>query len=166
MTSSNRNIFRVTGTLCGEFTGEFPTQRPVTRSFDIFFDLCLNKRMSKQSRRWWFETPLRALWRYWNANMHADMFMCIQFHFTNELFLFSCVSVLCYDERHMIGVNWCGCSRALYDKLGFYFQRRQNLHFIIQLPKLMAQNFGMSYLWKSRKVMMWSVLKKLLRATL
>ena len=37
MTSSNGNIFRVTGPLCGEFTGpgEFPTQRPVTRSFDI-----------------------------------------------------------------------------------------------------------------------------------
>ena len=41
MTSSNGNIFRVTGPLCGEFTGtgEFPTQRPVARSFDVFFDL-------------------------------------------------------------------------------------------------------------------------------
>ena len=29
-------------------TGEFPSQRPVTRSFDVFFDLCLNKRLSKQ----------------------------------------------------------------------------------------------------------------------
>ena len=38
-------------------TGEFPSQRPVTRSFNIFFDLCLNKRLSKQSKRWWFETP-------------------------------------------------------------------------------------------------------------
>ena len=28
--------------------GEFPTQRPVTRSFDVFFDLCLNKQLSKQ----------------------------------------------------------------------------------------------------------------------
>ena len=27
-----------------------PTQRPVTRSFVVFFDLCLNKRSSKQ---WW-----------------------------------------------------------------------------------------------------------------
>ena len=41
MTSSNGNIFRVTGPLCGEFTGpgEFPAQRPVTRIFDVFFDL-------------------------------------------------------------------------------------------------------------------------------
>ena len=46
----NGNMFRVTGPLCREFTspGEFPTQRPVTRSFDVFFDLCLNKHLSKQ----------------------------------------------------------------------------------------------------------------------
>ena len=30
-------------------TGEFPAQRPVTWSFDVFFDLHLNKRLSKQS---------------------------------------------------------------------------------------------------------------------
>ena len=41
MTSSNGNIFRVTGPLCGEFTGpsEFPARRPVTRGLDVFFDL-------------------------------------------------------------------------------------------------------------------------------
>ena len=50
MKSSNGNIFRVTSPLCGEFTGpgEFPTQRPVTWSFNVFFDLRLNKRLSKQ----------------------------------------------------------------------------------------------------------------------
>ena len=65
MTSSNGNIFRVTGPLCGEFTGpgEFPTQRPVTRSFHVFFDLRLNKRLSKQPWGWWFETPSWSLWR-------------------------------------------------------------------------------------------------------
>ena len=30
-------------------SGEFPAQRPVTRSFDIFFDLRLNRRLSKQT---------------------------------------------------------------------------------------------------------------------
>ena len=34
--------------------GEFPTQRSVTRSFDVFFDMRLNKRLSKQSWGWWF----------------------------------------------------------------------------------------------------------------
>ena len=37
------------------------------RRFDVFFDLCLNKWLSKQSRCRWFETPLRALWCYCNA---------------------------------------------------------------------------------------------------
>ena len=50
VTLSNGNIFRVTGHLCREFTapGEFPTQRPATQNFDVFFDLHLNKRLSKQ----------------------------------------------------------------------------------------------------------------------
>ena len=69
MTSSNGNIFRVTGPLCGEFTGpgDFPTQRPVTWSFDVFFDLRLNKRLSKQPCGWWFETPSWSLWRQCNV---------------------------------------------------------------------------------------------------
>ena len=29
---------------------EFPAQRPVTRSFDVFFDLRLNKGLSKNNR--------------------------------------------------------------------------------------------------------------------
>ena len=73
MTSSNGNIFRVTGPLCGEFTGpgEFPTQRSVTRSFDLYFDLRLNKRLSKQSRGWWFETLSCSLWRHRNVTLRA-----------------------------------------------------------------------------------------------
>ena len=48
MTSSNGNIFRVTGTLWGRFTGH-PSQSPMTQNVDVFFDLRLNKRLSKQS---------------------------------------------------------------------------------------------------------------------
>ena len=47
--------------------GEFSAQRPVTRSFDFFFDLHLNKQLSKQSRGWWFETPSGSLWRQCNV---------------------------------------------------------------------------------------------------
>ena len=69
MTSSNGIIFRVTGPLCGEFTGpgEFPAQMSVTRSFDVFFDLRLNKRLSKQPWGWWFETPAWSLWHQRNG---------------------------------------------------------------------------------------------------
>ena len=60
------NIFRVTG-LCG---GESSSHRwiPLTKaqSFDVFSDLRLHIRLSKQSRRWWIETPSRSLWRHCN----------------------------------------------------------------------------------------------------
>ena len=68
MTSSNGNIFRVTGHLRGEFTG--PWWIPHTKASDAelwcFFDLRLNKRLSKQSWGWWFETLSRSLWRHRN----------------------------------------------------------------------------------------------------
>ena len=50
-------------------SGEFPAQRPVTRSFKSFFYLHLNKRLSKQSQVWWFETQSRSLWRQCNVYM-------------------------------------------------------------------------------------------------
>ena len=77
MTSSNGNIFRVTGPLCGEFTGpgEFPAQGPVTRSFDVFFHLRLNKRLSKQPWGWWFETPAWSSWRHRNGLCRINMLL-------------------------------------------------------------------------------------------
>ena len=53
MTSSNGNIFRGI--------------HRSPRSFDVFFDLALNKRLSKPSRRRWFETPSPLLWRHCNV---------------------------------------------------------------------------------------------------
>ena len=74
ITSSNGNIFRVTGPLCGEFTGHrwIPAQRPVTRSFCVFFDLRLNKHLSKQSWDWWFQTPSSPLWRHCNGKQQGE----------------------------------------------------------------------------------------------
>ena len=74
MTSSNGNIFRVTGPLCGDFTGH--RWIPLTKAGDVelrcFFDLHLNKRLSKQSWGWWSETPPRSLWRHCN---HAAIYL-------------------------------------------------------------------------------------------
>ena len=80
MTSSNGNILRVTGPLCGllaisagnlPVTGEFPSQRSVTRIFDIFLDVRLNERLSKQSRRGWFETQSSSFCRHCNVIINA-----------------------------------------------------------------------------------------------
>ena len=54
-------------------TGEFPAQRPATRSFDVFFDLHLDKRLSKQG--WWFETPSCPLWRHCKVIMITWLLM-------------------------------------------------------------------------------------------
>ena len=53
-------------------TGEFPAQRSATWSFDVFFELLLNKRPSKQSWGWWFETPSLSLWRHSNDVFDID----------------------------------------------------------------------------------------------
>ena len=47
-------------------TVNYPHKGPVTRSFGVFFDLCRNKRLSKQSEGWWFKTPSHPLWRHCN----------------------------------------------------------------------------------------------------
>ena len=56
-------------------TGEFPSQRPVTWSFDVFFDLRLNKRLSKQWWGWWFETQSRPLWCHCNGMIQRSVIM-------------------------------------------------------------------------------------------
>ena len=81
MTSSNGNIFRVTGPLCGEFTGHrwIPLTKASDAELDVFFDLGLNKRSSKQSKRWWFETPSCSLWRHRNG--HKGFFATLEVEF-------------------------------------------------------------------------------------
>ena len=67
--------------------GEFPAQRPVTRSFDVFFDLRLNKRLSKQPWGWWFETPSCRLWRHCNdSNVLYNMRLYLETHQYRILF--------------------------------------------------------------------------------
>ena len=64
MTPSNGSIFRVTG----------PPQTPETRSFGVFIDPRLNKRLSKQTRCWWFETSSRS-WRHCNVLHYSLLWM-------------------------------------------------------------------------------------------
>ena len=68
MTSSNGNIFRVTGHLCGEFTDL--RWIPHTKASDAelwWFLWSANKRLIKQWRGWWLETLSRPLWRHHNG---------------------------------------------------------------------------------------------------
>ena len=58
-------------------TGEFPSKRPVMRSFDVFFDLRLNKPLSKQSLGWWFEMPSCPLWCHSNNEWSCVIYIII-----------------------------------------------------------------------------------------
>ena len=89
LTSSNENIFRVTGHLCGEFTGDqwVPPQRPMTPSFDIFVDLCLNIPLTKHSWGWGFETSSHSkLTLYFSF---VTLFRCsyVYCHLANDTFI-------------------------------------------------------------------------------
>ena len=70
VTSSNGNIFRITGPLWVEFTGHrwIPPTKASDAELDVFFIVHLNKRLNKQSRRRWFGTPSRSLWRHCNMS--------------------------------------------------------------------------------------------------
>ena len=52
-----------------------PRKRQWRRVLIFFFDLCLNKRLSKQSRPRWFETPLHWLWLQCNNDPFHIWFM-------------------------------------------------------------------------------------------
>ena len=101
-------------------TGEFPTQRPVTRSFDVYFDLCPNERLSKQSWGWWFETLSRSLWRHRNdssgrewathkyVSLNQDIFGSdngLLYPVRHEAIVWTNVD-LCYQDRPKHTCKW------------------------------------------------------------
>ena len=90
-------------------TGEFPTQRPVMRGFNVFFDLRLNKWLSKQSWGWWFETPSRPLWRYCNAEFQpwASVFFRITQRPPRYFCMYALVSRIVYlPSMNSYGFIW------------------------------------------------------------
>ena len=75
MTSSNRYIFRVTGHLCAEFTSHrwIPRTKASDAEHWCFLwstPICLNKRLSKHSWGWWFQTPSSPLWHHCNVQIY------------------------------------------------------------------------------------------------
>ena len=100
MTSSNGNIFRVTGPLCGEFTG--PRWIPHTKASDVFFDLRLNKRLSKQPWGCWFETPSWLLWRQCSELYNHELILSILVKSLHT----RCLSNIRYDNLDTYGGHY------------------------------------------------------------
>ena len=67
MTSSNGNIFRVTGPVCGEFTGHRWISRTKASDAELWYFLW----SAPQSWGWWFKTPTCSLWR------HCSVMFCL-----------------------------------------------------------------------------------------
>ena len=82
--------------------GEFPTQRPVTRRFDVYFDLRPNKRLSKQSWGWWFETLSCSLWRHRNEVLFAKT----RSPWCSSFLMFECRSYVCTGLKHGLLCSW------------------------------------------------------------
>ena len=61
--------------LCGEFTVRLwiPRTKASHAELDVFFDLRLNKRLSKQPWGRWFEKISRRLWRHCTVYMEVDI---------------------------------------------------------------------------------------------
>ena len=75
MTSSNENIFRVTGPLCAEFTGHrwFPRTKASDAEPWCFLWSPPEATVEQTWIRRWFETPSRSLWRHCNV-METSVF--------------------------------------------------------------------------------------------
>ena len=88
LTSSNGNIFRVTGPLCGEFTGH--RWVPLTKASDAelwcFFICTLNERLSKKNWGWLFRSQSHSLWRHCNeicTRLSYPLIYCLSLLVTN-----------------------------------------------------------------------------------
>ena len=91
-------------------------QRPVTRSFDVFFDLRLNKRLSKQSWCWWFETQSRPLWRHcdeilWGFSIWKYGVMICMFLFEHGITTGVVMHVSKWDTYFLM--TYLGCHKCL-----------------------------------------------------
>ena len=100
MMSSNENFFRVTSLLWEESTGDRWIQliKASDAEFDVFFGLRLNKRLSKHSKRRWFDTPFCPLWRHSNG------------------------SRLWHNKRHNVARSSCLSTVSLWGMNHFYTQ--------------------------------------------
>ena len=82
MTSSNGNIFRVAGSLCGDFTGHrwIPRTKASDAELWCFLWSAHEKRLSKRLGCRWFETQSRSLWCHCNVSvvllLHISGVLC------------------------------------------------------------------------------------------
>ena len=97
------NIFRVTVPLWREFTGH--RWIPLTKASDVelwcFLWSVPEQTLSKQSKRWWYETSSRSLWRHCNgASIHQRLL------YSAEPKSWRLMNIFCvYSEQHFFALS-------------------------------------------------------------
>ena len=133
-------------------TRGFRSQRPVTRSCDVFCDLRMNKRLDKQSRRRWFETPSLSLWRHFNAADAAHEICNMYIH--GKLYSASLFSKRWYISLKTRSCNiwaWIHTITLIVFRCVWQITRRYNyLNINLVSGKLTRPNGKMSYLLVKR----------------
>ena len=118
-------------------TSEFPSQRPVTQSFDVFFDLCLNKRLSKQSGGWWFETPSHPLWRHSNVHRSVSLDLTDDKSTFVQVMAWWLKATSHYPNEcwHL----WCHMASFCNYELNLFFVTSLIAHmYVVSIPKIMG----------------------------
>ena len=141
-------------------------------SFDVSFDLCLNKRLSKQSWGWWFETPSSSSWRHCNdLETSTAAFFMMALWYEHAV----CITGPLWREttRHMwIPLTKCqyyGASMLSLLQITSYL-RCQNIHVTsllcntvlrnqvwdqILMPNYIGQNIGIPQIQDGRRTPSW-----------
>ena len=139
MTSSNGNIFRGTGHLCGKFTG--PRWIPHTKASDAELWCLLwcapDNRFSKQSWSWWFETLSCPLWRH--RNDQADgMVVKWNDHYDNAIM--GAMASQITSLRIVYSTVYSGADQSKH-------QSSASLAFVWGIPAQMASNAENVSIW-------------------
>ena len=79
-----------------------PRTKASDAELDVFFYLRANKRLSKQPRGWWFETPSWSLWRQCNGYGLGQLFVS---HWLRQYPEWS-LSPLCFTGIYHTDVTW------------------------------------------------------------
>ena len=137
-------------------TGEIPTQRPVTLSFDVFFDLRLNKQLSKQSWGWCSETPSYSLWRHCNdiAFIMAVMLgtsITVTTPFHHPGLDVECIAM---NRRHSISLKHVPM-----------WYRRRDVNVLWYLCRVYMCHFSIYFIWELWSTWPQNILASLLRRT-
>ena len=104
-------------------TGEFPSQRPVTQSFDVFFDLRLNKRLSKQSRR----GELRRLRTHYDVTVISSCGVTVTYtyiHTCIHIYIYIClINPETKTKRHICAATFRTTNSEMIVKAGCSYKR-------------------------------------------